>query len=350
MTETTSVESPRFLKACRREPVDRTPVWMMRQAGRYLEEYREIRSRMSFLEMCRTPETAAEVTLQPIDRFGFDAAILFSDILIPVAAMGMDLEFIEGRGPVMKGPVRSEESLKGITIPDPREAYHFVADAIGLLLDKLPISVPLIGFAGAPFTLASYMVEGGGSKDFAQVKSMMFSDPALYGRLLERITEGVADFLNLQIASGVRAVQIFDTWAAVLTPEDYRAFALPYTKALINMLDREKVPVILYINGVATLLDDMAGSGADVLGVDWRTDLDQARARIGPDFAVQGNLDPCVLFGPPETIEGRVREVLDRAGPEPGHIFNLGHGVLPQTRPEHVQAMVEAVHKWSARP
>lgn len=349
MTETTSTESPRFLKACRREPVDRTPVWMMRQAGRYLEEYREIRRRMSFLEMCRTPETAAEVTLQPIDRFGFDAAVLFSDILIPVAAMGMDLEFIEGRGPVMKGPVRSEESLKGITIPDSQEAYHFVAGAIRILLEKLPTSVPLIGFAGAPFTLASYMVEGGGSKDFSQVKSMMFSEPGLYKRLLERITEGVAGFLNLQIAAGVQAVQIFDTWAAVLTPEDYRAFALPYTKTLIDMLDRKGVPVILYVNGVATLLDDMAEAGADVLGVDWRTDLDRVRARVGPGFAVQGNLDPCVLFGPPETIEGRVRDVLDRAGPEPGHIFNLGHGVLPQTQPEHVQAMVEAVHKWSAR-
>lgn len=343
-----------FLRACRRQPVPRTPVWMMRQAGRYLAEYQAVRSKVSFLELCKTPELACEVTLQPIDIFGFDAAILFSDILVPLEAMGMGLVFGD-RGPKLPEPLRTRAAIDKLRVPDPEAEMPFVMDAVRLIRKSLGGRVPLIGFAGAPFTLATYAVEGGGSKSYEHTKSLMFTDPAAAHTLLDKLAECCATYLEAQVAAGAQAVQIFDSWAGILSRRDFREFALRPAQLIIERLRASAawqdggVPIIYFVNGCAPYLEDYVQSGADVLGVDWRIDLGDVRARIGDGVALQGNMDPTCLFLPPDQLRERVREVLDSHGPGPGHIFNLGHGVLPMTNPEHVRVMVEAVRELSTR-
>ena len=340
------IQSP-FLRACRRQPVERVPIWLMRQAGRYMEEYRRLRAKHDFLTLCRTPELAAAVTLQPIHRFGFDAAILFSDILIPVAAMGCRVEF--DPAPVFERPVRVNSDVDALHVPDPVEETGYVMDAIRLTKHELAGRVPLIGFAGAPITLATYMVEGGSSKDFHRLRRLMNEAPGTAQRLLDLLTKTVTTYLAAQIEAGADAVQLFDTWAGLLTPDDYRRFAVPGLQAIVGSLKPLGAPVIYYASGAGALLGDIRSLAADVVSIDWRTPLSEARTVLGPGISVQGNLDPCVLFAPPEEIERRVRTVLDDAGPSPGHIFNLGHGVLPETPVEHVAALVEAVRKHGAR-
>jgi uroporphyrinogen decarboxylase len=338
-----------FLRACRRQPVERTPIWMMRQAGRYLPQYRAVRETVSFLELCKTPELACEVTLQPIDEFGFDAAILFADILLPLEAMGLDLEFRPA--PVIANPARDRAAIEALGVPDPEAELPYVMAAVKTIRKALDGRVPLIGFAGAPFTMATYAVEGGGSKSWIHTKSLMFSDPGAFHALLDKLARSCASYLAAQIAAGAQAVQLFDSWAGILAPPDFREFALRYTRQVIETLRGEAgdVPIIYFVNGCAPYLDDYASSGADVLGVDFRIDIGAVRAAVGEAVALQGNLDPTALFAPPETIRERVAAVLESHGPGPGHIFNLGHGVLPPTDPERVRVMVEAVRELSKR-
>ncbi len=344
---------PLFLRACRRQPVERTPVWMMRQAGRYLPSYRAIRAQHTFLEMCRTPELACEVTLQPIDQIGFDAAILFSDILITLPAMGIDVTFPE-KGPQIAATVRDRAAIARLVVPDPTAELGFVLEAIRQIRTGLAGRVPLIGFAGAPFTMATYLIEGGGSKDYPHTRKLIFGDPTAAHALLDKLARTCAVFLEAQVAAGAQAVQIFDSWAGILSPGDFREYALRYARQVIDQLRASPtwrdggVPIIYFANGCAPYLDDYASCGADVLGVDWRVDLGAVRARVGDGVALQGNLDPGSLFLPPDEIRARVGEILGKAGAT-GHIFNLGHGVLPETDPEHVRAMVTAVKELSAR-
>ncbi len=353
MTSISTVSEPLFLRACRREPVERTPVWMMRQAGRYLPAYRAVRARASFLDLCHTPALACEVTLQPIDEFGFDAAILFSDILITLPPMGLDIAFPD-KGPVIGNPVRDRAAIDRLVVPDPVASMPFVMDAIRQIRAGLAGRVPLIGFAGAPFTLATYAVEGGGSKEYANLKGLLFGDPAAAHALLEKLANTVAAYLIAQVEAGAQAVQIFDSWAGILSPHDFVEYALRWAKHVIAIVRAHpsvvaaRVPVIYFVNGCAPYLDTYASSGADVLGVDWRIDIDRVRVAVGDGVALQGNLDPGVLYAAPAEIRRRVGEVLRKAGPV-GHIFNLGHGVQPGANPEHVRAMVQAVRELSAR-
>jgi len=339
----------RFLNACRNLPVDCTPVWIMRQAGRYLPEYRAVRSRIGFLDLCKSPDLVAEVTVQPVDRLGVDAAILFSDILVPLEGMGIPIEIGDG-GPNLPEPIRTASDVARLAVPDPTEATGFVLEGIRRTRAALGGRVPLIGFAGAPFTLAAYAVEGGGTKTFSRIKSLLFSDPKTAHALLERIARTIGSYLAAQIEAGAQAVQIFDSWAGSLTPRDYDVFAGPYVRHVIECLPKGKVPVIIFGVETGSLLERMRDTGADVVGVDWRVPLDEARERLGWSVAIQGNLDPCALFAPPEEIERRVRDVLERVDGASGHVFNLGHGILPETPVEHAIAMVEAVHRLSARP
>ncbi len=338
----------RFLKACRREEVDATPVWLMRQAGRYMQEYRDLREKYSFLDMCKIPEVALEVTMQPVDKVGVDAAILFSDILIPVEAMGIDLEFTEGRGPVINNPVRDERTFNTLReiVPDD---VAFVTDAIKIIRRELDGKVPLIGFSGAPFTLASYMVEGGHSRNFLTIKGMMYQASDLYKSLMDLIADVVITYLKAQIAAGAQTVQLFDSWVGCLGPDDYEMHAMPYTKKVTEALQGSGVPVIHFANGASTYLDKVAAAGGDVIGVDWRIDIDKARDVIGPGKAVQGNLDPVVLLSSQSEIEQRASRILKLAGGKPGHIFNLGHGVLPPTPVENVRFLIETVHNLSRK-
>jgi uroporphyrinogen decarboxylase len=346
----------RFLAACRRLPVDRTPVWMMRQAGRYLPQYRAVRAKTTFLGLCKTPALATEVTLQPIDEFGMDAAILFSDILIPLEAMGLPLEFNED-GPHLPRPVRVAADVERLGIPDPEATMPFVMEAVRQIKAGLAGRVPLIGFSGAPFTLASYAVEGGGSKNYTHLKGLIFRAPEIAHLLLDKVARTTALYLRAQVAAGAEAVQIFDTWAGILSPRDFDEFALAPVKTIIAELrasaewkDAGSPPIIYYpANGVSPYLERVATAGADVIGIDWRIDLDVARRRLGPDVAVQGNLDPTALFLPKDQIAERVRAILAQGGAGTGHVFNLGHGVLPETDPEHVRAMVAAVQQSHAR-
>jgi uroporphyrinogen decarboxylase len=335
----------RFLKACRREPVDVTPVWIMRQAGRYLPEYQKIRGKNSFLTMCKTPELAAEVTVQPIERLGVDAAILFSDILIPVEAMGVPLEFHDGKGPVLGKEIRGQADVDVLVVPDPTDKVPFVMEAIRILRRTFEGKVPLIGFSGAPFTLASYIVEGGTSRNFIRLKTLMYQAPNVFRSLMVKIVKTVVAYLNAQIEAGAQAVQLFDTWAGILTPGDYEKYALPYTREVVESLNRDGVPVIHYANDCATLLPAIRTLPVDVIAVDWRIPLDQAAAAVGGTVALQGNMDPTMLFLPPEQIEKCVRDILLRGQSASSHIFNLGHGILPPTNPEHAVSMVEAVHR-----
>lgn len=343
-----------FLRACRRQPVERTPIWMMRQAGRYLPAYRAVRARASFLDLCRTPELACEVTLQPIDEFGFDAAILFSDILITLPAMGLEVAFPDA-GPKIATPVRTRAAIDALVVPDPTSTLASALEAVRQIKHGLAGRVPLIGFAGAPLTMLTYAVEGGGSKDYAHTKKLLYGDPASAHALLDKLARTCAAFLEAQVEAGADCVQLFDSWGGIVSPGDFREYPLRYAKRVIEMLrasptfKRKDVPIIYFVNGCAPYLDDYASSGADVLGVDWRVGIDAVRRRVGDSVALQGNLDPGALFATPAEIRVRVADILERAG-SVGHIFNLGHGVLPETDPEHVRAMVTAVKELSARP
>jgi uroporphyrinogen decarboxylase len=345
-----------FLKACRGEDVPYTPIWIMRQAGRYLPQYRAIRGKTDFLTLCKTPELAAEVTMQPIDILNVDAAILFSDILIPCEAMGQGLEFHEGKGPVLGPAIRNKETIDSLSVPDPEDKMNFVMDTIRLLRKELNGRVPLIGFSGAPFTTATYMIEGGTSKTFLNTKRLIYESPSLYKSLMNKITATITEYLKAQVSAGAQAVQIFDTWGGIFCPQDFREHALVYVKRIIDDLKKwmetesvEPVPIIYFVGQTAGLLEEIKTSGADVYGVDWRIDLDSAVKRLGGNAVVQGNLDPLAMFLPQDQIEDRVKDVLNRASSARGHIFNLGHGVVPQTPPENVIALVEKVHRLSKK-
>jgi len=343
-----------FLRACRRQPVSRTPIWMMRQAGRYLPAYRAVRARASFLEVCRNPELACEVTLQPIDEFGFDAAILFSDILITLPAMGLDVAFPDA-GPKIATPIRTQAAIDALAVPDPEAELPYVMAAVRKIKSALAGRVPLIGFAGAPLTMLTYAVEGGGSKDYAHTKAMLYGAPSSAHALLDKLARTCATYLEAQVAAGADAVQIFDSWGGIVSPGDFREYPLRYAKRVIELLrasptwKTQAVPIIYFVNGCAPYLDDYASSGADVLGVDWRVGIDEVRRRVGDGVALQGNLDPGALFAPPAEIRARVADILARAG-RTGHIFNLGHGVLPPTPLERVQELARYVHRVTALP
>jgi len=348
----TELKNDTFLRALQRQPVDYTPVWMMRQAGRYLPEYRETRAKAgSFMELCRNPALACEVTIQPLERFPLDAAILFSDILTIPDAMGLGLYFTEGEGPHFEHPVRSAADVERISVPDPEDELRYVMDAVATIRRALDGRVPLIGFSGSPWTLATYMVEGGSTKNFAQTKAMMFDRPELMHALLGKVADTVIAYLNAQVARGAQAVMVFDTWGGVLTPGDYREFSLRYMERIVDGLTREaegrKVPVILFSKGAGQWLDRMAETGCDALGVDWTIDLADARRLVRDKVALQGNLDPCTLYASPERIRREVGRVLASYGSGSGHVFNLGHGIHPDVNPEHAAAMVEAVHELS---
>ena len=335
----------RFLRACRREPVDRTPVWFMRQAGRYMAEYQAIRKNHSILDVCKIPELAAEVTLQPIERFPLDAAIIFADILLPLEPMGLNLSFVEDKGPVISNPVRSADDVARLKVVD-ADAFGFSYEAVALTIKQLAGRVPLIGFAGGPFTLASYAIEGGSSRSYITTKRFMYSNPKQWHALLEKFADVVTNYLLNQIRAGAQAIQLFDSWVGCLAPADYEEYALPHVTRIIDRLKPEGLPIIYFGTGTSTLLPLMKKAGSDVVGLDWHVELDEAWARLGYDVAVQGNLDPVVLYAPVEEIDRRVKNILERAGQRPGHIFNLGHGILPQTPVEHVDAAIASVHKY----
>ncbi|PZW03661.1 uroporphyrinogen decarboxylase [Micromonospora phaseoli] len=340
-------DSP-FVRACRRRPVPHTPVWFMRQAGRSLPEYREIRANVAMLESCRRPDLVTEITLQPVRRHGVDAAILFSDIVVPVAAAGVELDIVPGTGPVVAEPVRTAADVERIR-PIGRDDVGYVDEAVRMLVSQLG-DTPLIGFAGAPFTLASYLVEGGPSRTHVKTKALMYGEPELWHALAGRLAEVTLAFLRVQIEAGVSAVQLFDSWAGALSEADYRRFVLPHSTAVLSGLADAGVPRIHFGVGTGELLGAMGEAGADVVGVDWRTPLDVATGRIGPDRAVQGNLDPCLLFAPWPVVEAEVRRIVEQGRAAPGHVFNLGHGVLPETDPEVLTRVVALVHELSARP
>ncbi len=346
------LKNDRFLRALMREPVDMTPVWMMRQAGRYLPEYRATRAKAGdFMSLCRNPDLACEVTIQPLDRFALDAAILFSDILTIPDAMGLGLYFSEGEGPCFKRPVQDEAAVAALGVPDPEDDLGYVMDAVRTIRRELDGRVPLIGFSGSPWTLATYMVEGGSTKNFAKVKGMMFDRPDLMHALLSKLADAVTSYLNGQIAAGAQAVMIFDTWGGVLSPRDYEVFSLAYMDRIIGGLTREsegrRVPVILFTKNGGQWLQQMAATGCDALGVDWTTDLSDARVQVQDKVALQGNMDPCILYSSPDRIREEVGHVLNSYGRGPGHVFNLGHGIHPNVDPENAGAMVDAVHELS---
>lgn len=336
-----------FLRACIRKPVERTPIWIMRQAGRYLPEYRAVRKKHDFLTVCKTPELAAEVTIQPVDIIGVDAAIIFSDILVIPEAMGMRLEMHDGRGPVFPSPVRDEQAAKALKNITPDKDLKYVLDALSLTKKELNGRVPLIGFSGAPWTLLTYMVEGQGSKSFSCVRKLIYNNPELAHKILSKLTDAVADYLSAQLEAGADAVQIFDTWAGMLSPRDYLVFALQYVNQLIAKIKRKNQPVIYFPKGVHYRMRTTADCGADVIGVDWTIDLAKARDKIGGKVAIQGNLDPTVLYAEPSFIKREAKKVLDSFGKGSGHIFNLGHGILPDVNPEYAKVLVDFVKKES---
>jgi len=346
------LKNDRFLRALLRQPVDTTPIWIMRQAGRYLPEYRETRAKAgSFMDLCRSPELACEVTLQPLRRFDLDAAILFSDILTIPDAMGLGLYFEEGEGPKFKHPVQTEADIKKLTVPDVDKELGYVMDAVRTIRHELGGKVPLIGFSGSPWTLATYMVEGGSSKDFAKTKGLLYGQSKTLHQLLSTLADSVAAYLNAQIDAGAQAVMIFDTWGGTLTADTYQMFSLDYMQQVVSQLKREadgrKVPVILFTKGGGVWLEKMADTGCDALGIDWTQDIHDARLRVGGKVALQGNLDPGVLYGSPDCIRKQVRKVLEDFGPYPGHVFNLGHGIHQHVNPDNVKVMVDAVHEIS---
>ena len=335
------------MRACRREPVPYTPVWLMRQAGRYMPEYREVRARISFLELCKTPDLAAEVTVTAVQRLGVDAAIIFADILLIIEPMGIDLEFAKGDGPLIHNPVRSAADIDRLQEVQDVDSLSFVFEAIRRTRAALPNNIPLIGFCGAPFTLASYIIEGGGSKNYVHTKRLMYGDSGAWHAMMSVISRALAKYLNAQIAAGAQAVQLFDSWVGCLSPDDYRKYVLPHTQSVIRNVTGG-VPVLHFGTGTAALLELMREAGGDVIGFDWRVRLDEAWARVGHDVAVMGNLDPVSLFATVDHVRAEAKKILDYAGGRPGHIFNLGHGILPETPVENVIALVENVHEMSA--
>jgi uroporphyrinogen decarboxylase len=344
----------RFLRALRREPVDMTPIWIMRQAGRYLPEYRATRERAgSFLALAQTPELACEVTLQPLARFALDAAILFSDILTIPDAMGLGLHFIDGEGPKLHHPLRSKAAIEKLGVPDPETDLRYVMDAVRLIRRELNERVPLIGFSGSPWTLACYMIEGEGSSSFSRAKALALDDPTTMHRLLDTLAQSVASYLSAQAAAGAQALMVFDTWGGLLAPAQFREFSLRYLGEIVARLEADPiarhVPVTLFSKGANGHLEALADTGCDALGVDWTIDIGDARARVGNRVALQGNLDPSILAASPDAIRSEARSVLDRFGAHPGHVFNLGHGITPDIKPEHVAVLVDAVHEFSRR-
>jgi uroporphyrinogen decarboxylase len=337
----------RFLRACQREAVDATPVWFMRQAGRYMPEYRAIREKYSLLEICYQPELAAEVTLQPVRALGVDAAILFADILLPAIPLGVGLEFAKREGPVLQNPVRTMEDVRALNPVNPETDLGYVLEAIRILREELN-GIPLIGFCGAPFTVASYIIEGGSSREFLETKTMMYSDPQTWHALMEKLSSVLADYLVAQIRAGAQAVQVFDSWVGALSPADYETFVLPYSQKVLQAAKAEGVPVIHFGTNTATLLPLMKRAGGDVIGLDWRIPLDDGWSLLGSDVAVQGNLDPALLFAPLPELKQRVHDILRRADGKPGHIFNLGHGILQNTSVDNAKAVVDMVHEFSA--
>jgi uroporphyrinogen decarboxylase len=364
-----TIQNNRFLKACRREEVDRTPVWFMRQAGRYMPEYRAVRARHSLLEIVKTPELAVEVTLQPIRAFDLDAAIIFADLLPPLEGMGLQLTYEKGEGPVIHNPLRTPADIAALRVPDPRVSVGYTLEAIRLAKRELADRVPLIGFAGAPFTLASYAIEGGGSRDYRRTKQLMHAQPDAWHMLMSKLSAMVSDYALAQVAAGADAVQIFDSWAGALAPDDYAEYVLPYVQRVIAGMRGLEIgawgsgasnsqslapspqppPVIYFGTDMSGMLPLLRQTGADVIGVDWRIQLDDAWAQLGPGLAVQGNLDPMTLFAPWPQIEARAAAILDRAAGRPGHIFNLGHGILTETPVDHVARLAEFVHAYGIR-
>lgn len=347
-----ALKNDRYLRALQQQPVDRTPVWMMRQAGRYLPEYKATRAEAGdFMSLCRNTELACEVTLQPLRRFDLDAAILFSDILTIPDAMGLELYFETGEGPKFAKPVTTLKQIEKLAVPDMGSDLKYVTDAVSMIRQELDGSVPLIGFSGSPWTLATYMVEGGSTKNFSKVKKLMFAEPQAMHQLLDVLAESVIEYLNAQIEAGAQSVMVFDTWGGVLSPRDYQQFSLAYMEKIVNGLtkssDGRVVPVTLFTKNGGQWLEAMAATGATALGVDWTTNLSEARQRVGGKVALQGNMDPSVLYASPERIEQEVQDILKSYGRGNGHIFNLGHGIHPEVDPEHAAAFIEAIHKHS---
>lgn len=345
-----------FLRAARREPTERTPVWMMRQAGRYMAEYRAIREKHGFLEMCRTPELAVEVTMQPVDLVGVDAAILFSDILVSFPGMGLDLEFAKGEGPVIHNPIRTVADVTKLRVADPIETTGFVMETIKILRKELENKVPLIGFAGAPFTLASYAIEGHGTRDYENCKALMWREPAAWDELMNKFADTVIAYLSAQIDAGAQVVQLFDSWVGYVAPRDYERFVLPYSTRVIEAVkahgDRTVeggVPLIHFANGATSMIDLVQQAGGDIVGVDWRLDMKKAVELIDSRFGIQGNIDPVALFAPDDELERMVIEILEAVGARPGHIFNLGHGIHKTSDPEKARTMIRFVHEHSDR-
>jgi uroporphyrinogen decarboxylase len=345
---TPALQNCRLLKAARREPTDTTPVWIMRQAGRYLPEYMEVRSKVTFIELCKRPELAAEVTLTAQRVLGVDAAILFADLLPMLEPMGIDLEYAKGEGPVIHNPIRTAADVDRFRELETVDSMQFVFDAVKLIRRDLPADIPLLGFAGAPFTLASYVIEGGGSRNYVDTKRMMYGDEGAWRTLMDRLSRSLIRYLQAQIDAGCQAVQLFDSWAGCLSPADYRRYALPYTKQVIQGLPAD-VPVINFLTGNPALLPLLKESGGHVIGLDWRVDLADGWRTVGYDVGVQGNLDPVSLMADLPTLRSRAKSVLDAAAGRPGHIFNLGHGVFPEVPPENVKALVEMVHEMGQR-
>jgi uroporphyrinogen decarboxylase len=341
---------PRLLRACRRQPVDATPIWLMRQAGRYLPEYRALRERHRFLEMVKTPELACEVTLQPLHTFDMDAAIIFADILPPLESLGFELEFEEGHGPIIRNPLRKAAEVRGLEAPLDDEGWAFTLEAIRLTCRELSAAVPLIGFSGAPFTLACYAIQGSGSSDFALARQFMMNEPEAWHEFMGVLARLVRRYLRAQAQAGAQVLQLFDSWAGLLSPGDYREFVLPYSRTAIAAASECGVPLIHFATGSAGLLELLREAGGDVIGIDWRVDLDAAWLRLGEDVALQGNLDPVALLAEPAGLQARAAAVLRSAGGRRGHIFNLGHGILPQTPPDNVRRLVELVHEWPVGP
>jgi len=338
-----------FLKACRREPSDVTPIWLMRQAGRYMPEYRAIRSKVTFLELCKRPELATAVTVTATERLGADAAILFADILLILEPLGFALEFAKGEGPLIHNPIRTTADVEKVRPLDDLAPLAYVMEAVRSIRAALAPNIPLIGFAGAPFTLACYAIEGGGSRHYDRAKTFMYRDPGAWNALLDRLARATALYLNAQAAAGAQALQIFDSWVGTLSPHDYRRFVQPHMARLFAALD-PSVPVIHFGTGTSSLLELQREAGGTVIGLDWRVDLDRAWARLGPEVAVQGNLDPVVLLAPRGEIESQARRILALAAGRPGHIFNLGHGILPETPVDNVRALIDLVHTLSRSP
>jgi uroporphyrinogen decarboxylase len=345
----TKLQNDIFLKACKKEPVERTPIWIMRQAGRYLPEYRKVREKVDFLTLCKTPELAAEVTIQPVDIIGVDAAIIFSDILVIPEAMGMNLEIIESKGPIFENPIRSSDDFKKLRKISPTDDLKFVLDAVSLAKKELNGRVPLIGFCGSPWTLLTYMVEGKGSKNFSVIKKMLYDEPQLAHKILDLLSETCADYLSAKIEAGVDAVQIFDTWGGILTPADFEEFSLRYIEKTISLIKKNEQPVIAFSKGVHQNLAKLADCGADVIGLDWTFDLNEARKLIGSKVSLQGNLDPTVLYANEDKIKSETGKVLKSYGKGSGHVFNLGHGILPDINPEKVKILVRFVKEESKK-